>query len=159
MAEDTLLPESAPAMASNVIPFRRPRTVRIEVNFELPDPLAMSPEEYESAWLDFCCAAAEAQAYRDYVDARWFFLWRTDQAAAANLYPERGESGDRAMAFINKLVALPVPLGKSRGMTRQHIGRKKQLIGRVWLKAEGPRYDAYRASIAKDEALLEAGRA
>ena len=160
MATDTLEPESELATAgSNVIPFRRPTTVRIEIASALPDPLAMAPEEYEAAWLDFCCAADEARTYRDYVEARWFLLWRTDQDAAAHLYPERNAAFDRMRAFINKIVDLPVPKSTVKGVIRQHIRRKRGIIGKVWLRAEGRRYDAYRASIAADEAVLASGEA
>lgn len=160
MATDTLQPESEPATAgSNVIPFRRPRTVRIEITSELPDPLAMSPEESEAAWLTLCCYAQEARAYYSYIEERFLLLWRTDQDAASWLYPEREASFDRMGAFADKIASLPVPKSSAKGMIRQHIRRKKRIVGQVWLQAEGKKYDAYRSSIAADEAMLLSGEA
>lgn len=142
-------------MMGEVIPFRRaaPHGLHIEIASPIPT-LDMEPAEYEEAWLTLCCYAEEARDYRDYIESRWMLLWRTDQQAAAELYATRGVVFGRLLAFVNLVATLPVPVNAVKCITRQHIRRKRRIIGKVWLRAEGERYDAYRAMLAADEAML-----
>ena len=141
---------------TNVIQFRPRVSTLIEINSPIPTT-AMNAEDYEAAWRTLCCYADEARTYRDYVEARWLVLRRTDEAAAEVL--GRDEAFQRMRAFVDFITRLPVPVSNATTM-RRYIERKKQIIGKVWLRAVGERYDDYRASVAADEARLQAtGRA
>ncbi|MDP9412806.1 MAG: hypothetical protein M3Q08_01670 [Pseudomonadota bacterium] len=140
-----------PTSSCNVIPFRR-RERRMELAAPLPDE-SMKPSQYARAWTTLCCQAEEAVAYRQYVEARWLVLSHTDPAEAERYNSEREPAFQRMLAFVNLVASFPVPRNRAP-MTASHIARKKRIIGPVWLRAEGPRYAAYRASVAADEAML-----
>lgn len=160
MATRPQQPEGNSDLPSNVIPFRQRGARRIRIEIDSPIPSTdMEPAEYEAAWLSLCCYADEARAYQEYIERRFVLLWRVDRDSADDLAQERRDAFERMRAFAHLLASLPIPMNSMRGLTRRHLERKKRIIGRVWLGAEGEQYDAFRASVAADEAMLKLGRA
>ncbi len=145
--------------AGNVVPFRRPAAQPRRFAIDSPIPsVDMPPAEYEAAWRALCCHAIEANAWRDYIEAKWSRLHRTNPTEAESLGDERSDAFDRMLAFVELVASLPVPDAAPSRM-RQDIASKREIIGEVWMTAEGERYARYRASIAADEARLPPIRA
>jgi len=68
-----------------------------------------------------------------------------------------GEDVDTEPAFQAWRQAV-MDLARQPARTREHLRRKKEIIGRIWLNAEGDWYDQLRACVAADEDWLEANR-
>lgn len=122
---------AAEAATAEIVSLRAARSV---------DPAREFAEAYH--------AAAIAEAERDLIEAKW--LAAHYLSPVGSYCPEwelRSPAFDKMVATTERVAALPA-------MNASQLQMKKAAIGRVWLKAKGERYDAYRKSIAADEARL-----
>lgn len=129
MAEKSLGADCAPC---NVIPF--------PVTYRAPDPRR-----------DFlrACIAVEAARARYDLSFALCDLARMDgdEAEREAARADHLRAFDELQAATDALATVPAP-------SRPFLDRKRRAIGRIWLTAEGDRYDRLRAGIAADEAAL-----
>ena len=93
-------------------------------------------------------AAMIARAERELIEARWLADHHLKPVGTYSpLWAARGPAFNKMWATVERVAALPA-------MTQSQLQMKKTAIGNVWLRAEGERYDAYRQSVAADEARL-----
>lgn len=102
-------------------------------------------EAHQAAAKQFRIAADSVQRLRDRCDC---FRSYHSQATPQQLHIAERQH----MEALDQLVALPA-------VTKSQAAKKRRLIGRMWMRAEGPRFDRYRQSVATDEARLANGAA
>lgn len=140
--------------AGNVIPFRRPSQISPVIpGLIKPDPTG-DPEEYRRDWRVLCLHAEEAKAEREYIEAHWRRLHFTDSSDATDRYFDREPAFRLMQALVDAVVRLPIPIERKVSFSRMHIRRKRQIVGQLWLKADGVLFDEWRAAIAADEAAI-----
>jgi hypothetical protein len=89
-----------------------------------------------------------AKAERDLIEARWIADHMLSPVGYYSpLWEQRKVAFGRMVETVERIVTLPA-------MNAAQLRQKKDAIGKVWLRAEGARYDAYRQSVAADAARL-----
>jgi len=92
--------------------------------------------------------AAIARAERELIEAKFMAAhWLSEAGSPNAFWEERGKAFAKMEATVARVAMLPA-------MDQFQLRQKKDIIGKVWLKAEGERYDLYRHLIARDAARL-----
>jgi hypothetical protein len=141
-------------MAANVIPFRaRPanddsdrtppsgpaQIVTIETR-RATDPARAFEEAYHAAMI--------AKAERELIETRWL--------AQYQLLPfdQRSMMWDEREAAFQRVLQTTDDIARAPAVNKDQLARKKRVIGKVWLRAEGSMYDRFRKCVALDEARI-----
>lgn len=89
-----------------------------------------------------------ARAERELIEAKFLAAhWLSEVGAPNAFWDERGAAFDRMVETVERVVVTPA-------MSVSQLRQKKDVIGKVWLRAEGARYDVYRHAVASDAARL-----
>lgn len=115
----------------------------------IPFPIRnAAPDPSRAFVLAHCAAEVAAAAYRLSDALCWQAKVLGDPAAIEQAREAHWRQFDTWVDAIDQLAELPA-------QTAQQLDMKRRAIGRVWLKAEGERYDRLRAGVARDEARLK----
>ena len=89
-----------------------------------------------------------ARAERELIEAKFLAAhWLSEIGAPNAFWDERGAAFDRMVETVERVVVTPA-------MSKSQLRQKKEMIGKVWLRAKGERYDVYRHAVAADAARL-----
>lgn len=104
------------------------------------DPVSIFRRAYHEAQI--------ARAERELIEARFLAAhWLGDVGAPSDFAEERSAAFERMVETVERVVVTPA-------MSVSQLRQKKEVLGKVWLRAEGDRYDVYRHAVACDAARL-----
>jgi hypothetical protein len=137
--------------SSNIVPIRAGVEVGENNAPRVKGPLRVIAGGREDPHMTFLRAyheAAIARAERDLIEAKFLAAhWLGELGTPNAFWEERGIAFNRMEETVGRLAILPA-------MDLFQLRQKKDIIGKVWLKAEGERYDVYRNAVAQDAARL-----
>lgn len=114
----------------------------------IPFPIRnAAPDPSRAFVLAHCAAEVAAAAYRLSDALCWQAKALGDPDAIERAREEHWRLFDAWREAIDRLAATPA-------QSKRQLEMKRRSIGRVWLTAEGERYDQLRAGVASDEARL-----